>query len=473
MFNKNIILKIKNFNFQKAILLVIKFQIYWTIVYFVLKNSFGTASCAPFILRLFQDEKPQTIFNTDLTFGKIVLIAVAGYALFKCVDYAANQVYGFCRGIYEGFTGKEILTFEKKIDQLSSLLQKFNNNLSDVKTKLDSIAFDARIAREQLYFFDENDGGVEVLRENFRKVFREFADLKNAGNGLAAQIEDFGDMLRTMNSRGNTSPELVNLVHRMEEIRQSVNAWNDQQGRLLGESVNHLQEIISNLDNYNSEEINRAVSELRQNISVIQNVVEQSLNTFANPVLNEKIRLPEESQQLIARTETTPLRNARPTVVAQEPVGAPTRRRGTEIVELNSSSQIGSNNNINLTGLNPGEYKLQVLENGGVHIDPISSFSRTVAQEPNTFTNGLINVVRNPNVQDLIVSTGARLFASTMRQPSVPYMPYYPNMPMVPYIPQPSAGDIIANRGAEVGETAGRIIGKIGGAIFKGILGGI
>lgn len=253
----------------------------------VKKKSFGTASCAPFILRLFQDEKPQTIFNTDLTFGKIVFIAVAGYALFKCVDYAAKQVYGFFQGFYEGFTGKEIVTFEKKIDQLSSLLQKFNNNLSDVKTKLDSIAFDARIAREQLYFFDENDVGVEVLRENLRMVFREFAHLKNAGNGLAAQIEDFGDMLRSLNSRSQASPEFVNLVQRMEEIRQSVNAWNDHQGRLLGESVHQLQEIISNLDNYNSEEINRAVSELRQNIGVIQNVVEQSLKTFANPVLNE------------------------------------------------------------------------------------------------------------------------------------------------------------------------------------------
>lgn len=66
-----------------------------------------------------------------------------------------------------------------------------------------------------------------------------------------------------------------------------------------------------------------------------------------------------------------------------------------------------------------------------------------------------------------------RLFASTMRQPSVPYMPYYHNLPMVPYMPPQSPGDIIANRGAEVGETAGRIIGKIGGAIFKRILGGI
>src|SRR5690606_10056533 len=142
-------------------------------------------------------------------------------------------------------------------------------NISDIKTRLDSIALDSRIAREQLYFFNEEGIGVEVLRENFKKVLQEFANLKNAGNGLASQVEDFGDILRDIQSRGNTSPELVNLVMRMEEIRQSVNTWNDQQGRLLGESVTHLQEVISNLDSYNSEEINQAVSELRQNIGVI------------------------------------------------------------------------------------------------------------------------------------------------------------------------------------------------------------
>lgn len=57
--------------------------------------------------------------------------------------------------------------------------------------------------------------------------------------------------------------------------------------------------------------------------------------------------------------------------------------------------------------------------------------------------------MRNPNVQDLIVSTGARLFTNTLRQPSVPYIPFYHNLPMVAYMPPQTPGEIIANRGAE------------------------
>lgn len=467
--------KIKQFSLKNFLVIMLKFQFYWTLAFIITYQTMGVSYCAPAWYKLFVDDTPQTLFGAlssgNFSWSQVIFVAVAGYALFKGVDYAANQAYGFFRGIYEGFTGKEVITFERKIDILTATLNKFNTNILDIKTKLDAIAFDSRIAREQLYFFDDDGSGVDVLRENFKKVLYEFADIKNAGNGLASQIDDFGDMLRELRSRNNTNPELVNLVARMEEIRQSVNAWNDQQGRALGESVLHLQSIISNLDNYNSEEITRAVSELRQNIGVIQNVVQQSLNTFTSPVLNEAIRLPEENNQMVEHSVNNVTRTTRPTVVAQEPVASTTRSRSTDLVETNSLTS-SQTNNINLTGLNPGVYNLEVLANGGIHIDPVGGLSRTVIQGQNTFTNGLLSAVNNPNVQDLILNTGARFFANTMRPSQAPYMPYYPNMPMVPYVPQPSPGDVIANRGAEMGEAAGRILGKVGGSIIKGILGG-
>lgn len=466
--------------FKKVGIAILKAQIGWTIAYVLTKRSFGTAYCAPSWFRLFQDEKPPTLLdalqNTDITFSKILILSVAGYALFKGVEYGIKMGFDFCAGVWEGYTGKQSnLTTEEKIDYLYNNAHLLNQMHDDINLKLDNI-------QNTMKTIDRNN--VEC---GFNVVFEELADIKNGGETLKRVLTDiYGQLDKISHDHpiDFTAQEINRLAQQLEQIRITLLNTNNNLNPAMDTVISRIESIALNLEEQSREELAGISSELRTNMGHIRHIVEQNTNVLNNPILNEEITLP---SSLVQQTKH-PQPSSEPLSYhgARHMSSAETTTRETPSVEninIPIPDTSSSTNKLVLNSLEPGVYTLNVLSSGGIHIDPVSQQQiQTVANtaiEPNSvfgnLTSGLAGVALNPEVQNAVISYGTRFFTQP-QQPYMPQMPYYP--PMVPYgqFPQPGHGssdvsDILARKGGEVAEGAIKVIGKTGGALLRGFFG--
>lgn len=491
---KKISTKIQNINLmdllKNTIILILKAQIFWTVAYVITSKTFGVAYCAPGWMRLFQDEKPPTILdalqNTDITIGKILFLTLAGYALFKGVEYGVKMGFDVCKGVWEGYTGKRSnLTVEEKIDFLYNNVNTLRQSLADLNTQVQTIF-------TTLKAIDQNH--VEF---GFNGVFDELASIKNGGESLNRVLNDIDRNLEALAHNGPmdfTAQELNRMAQQLEQMRVSLLNANNSLNPAMDSVLSRIESFAMNLEERSREELAGISAELRTNMGHIRHIVEQNTTILNNPILNEEIIVP---QSVVHSTTARNTGGAGPTE-AGSTIRHGARRMGTVDTPPVEPNRMGTSNiplqtgasNTNqlvVTGLEPGTYTLEILAGGGVHIDPVAqqniSSVAGALSNPNsptrTFLSGIAGVALHPEVQNAVISYGARMLTQP-RQSSqfMPPVPYYP--PMVPYGYYPpgsmpgasTAGDVIARAGGDMGETVGKVIGRFGGAIFKGILGG-
>lgn len=467
---------------------LLKAQIGWTIAYYFSVKSFGTAYCAPSWMRLFQDEKPPTMLDalqhTDITIGKILFLSIAGYALFKGVEYGISAGYELCKGLWEGFTGKQSsLTIDQKIDYLYTNMNILKQAHIDLDAKLQNVY-------TTLNAIDQNH-----VEHGFNGIFDELAAIKNGGESLNRVLNSIDRNLETLTQNNPvdfTAQELNRVAQQLEQLRLALLNANNSLNPALDSVLSRVESFAVNLEERSREELAGISAELRTNMGHLRHIVEQNATTLNNPILNEEIVISNAMVQATNRntgasvpsdSESSTIRHgARRMGTSDSPPVEPTRMETTHM-DTPLTTITSNSNSLVVNGLEPGTYTLEVLSNGGIHIDPMVQQNITAvanaATNPNSVSqnllSGIAGVALNPDVRNAVISYGARFFSPQQQAPMyMPPMPYYP--PMVPYgqIPGQSSvdvSDLLARKGGEVAEGAIKVIGKTSGAFIRGFLG--
>lgn len=489
--------KLKKLDYKKHIkritITILKLQFYWTIAYIICLNSLGTAYCAPGWYKFFVDDKPQTVIDalsTDLSWGKVLFFFVAGVMLYKGVEYTAGVSYNFCKGIYEGYTGKDILTQEQKIDFIYNYLHDNPNALEQLPNMLQHMLEQIAGLRAVLIDIRHMEG------EAFTEFSQGFADIHNMSGALDTVLLRIITLIRNGVAIDAHQNEFTALARQLNEIQTLMETSTQNMERIAG-SMGNMREAINQLELTNqTEETRNMIRVLQENMGNMQQAYTQMTTLVQNPIFT--------TNAMVNTTANTRQTRAEEPDIQIPPQQSPhnyTRRPqrtgnryDREIVEIQEPRNIGNltmapqggNNSLNIAGMQPGQYTLNVTPQGNIHIDPIGSAIQTVTRQvsqPNSMTSnlwsGVTGFVTNPAVQDVVISYGTGIFGRMMRgqQPQQQVMPYYP--PMVPYnyyppqMPMPTTqpqgfGDLIARQAEAIGEGTGKMLGKVVGGIAKG-----
>jgi hypothetical protein len=507
---------------SKMFVLILKMQIYWTFAFIICKFSFGTAYCAPSWLRVFSNEKQPTVLDAiqspDLSWSKLILVAVAGYCLYKGAElsfnFMSNAAYSAYESCYVEITGrplqKALTTNEKinvlyqRVNELSQQNEYYVQSLTQIQIGLQ------RIQDRQI--------------EGFNTVFEDLANMQTGGLHIGRHLRtlqrNLEDLNFTMQQTGVTShqpqenPEIANLVARMEEVRQAVLNVQTRNNDGLDQIVGRLETMVENLGTDSRESVLQATDELRANITLIRTFIAESAQTVNNPIIREEIVMPQ--TQIVERTTADTLGAPRAYRQREEEIPihrvAPHRMEPDQNITINTPNvrTTGSGlsvinpanntltNHINIVGMQPGRYALEITNQGGIHIDPLTMVGNAIQQTSDTpSTAGRIistigSIAANPEAQTTMITLGSRFINTYMSSPGrqqipqpMPQTPMYyqptpQNMQMVPYgympgfVQQPMQNaqrptEMFAELGGLAGEGLGRIIGKTAGRFFKAI----